>query len=453
MMTLPLSQYALVALAREAMHDRIVGCLFGSAIGDAIGLYTEFLPASMCARAYPARVFILAPVTEVTQFRRDAHRNPHEPGEWTDDTDHAMCILLAYLHKDGKNLDPLEFASRLHTWVRYGLRALDTLPLGLGRTVGSIVRSKEYLEDPEATARRFWVKSKYNAAPNGSLMRTHPLGLMCIDKTIEETFEVAAAFSVVTHVDSRCIISCAIGTALVRGLVRHEVHKEEHIDHMISKALNWYSGYHRRQLEKDPSRKDEPELDVAEFQRHARVSELSELQLDDAIKLGYVYKTFGSGIHLLRLAMRRVAASTDILPTQTTVFEPLIVDLIMCGGDADTNACFAGALLGAYIGHKALPWDWRDGLLRGEWLMKKAEGLSITLGIGDGSYRGSEDKDTAPDGGRGKFPTDAQMEEKVMLLQARMVEREQERDRQEERERQEEMESNKKSRMSWFNRN
>jgi ADP-ribosylglycohydrolase len=412
------------AMAKACMHDRVVGTLFGSALGDAIGLYTEFLSGEFSRLAYPSQSFTLHPASTATPFFRDKHRSPNVPGEWTDDTDHALLILLSYLHADGKALDPQDFAKRLHIWVQMGLRALDTLPLGLGFTVGAIVRSKDYIENPEARARSHWKKDNYNAASNGSLMRTHPLGLMCLDKTVDETFQVAADFSVVTHVDPRCIISCVISTALVRGLVLGEVTEEEHINMLIEQACQWWSTYREQQLN-DEARSDEPDLDIHELLRHTSVGTIMDLGLDDIHKIGYVYKCLGSGIHVLRLAMRRARRNNTSTPlhTQVTAFEPLITNLIMQGGDADTNACFAGALLGAYLGYKALPSHWRDGLVHGEWLMAKAEALSVVVGVHDGDYSGQADKDTAPDGGRG-FLTPAQMDEKVMVLQAQMAARE-----------------------------
>lgn len=420
------------ALAKETIHDRIIGCLFGSALGDAIGLYTEFLSGHTSSITYPSQKFVLYPESEVTLFRRDAHRNPHRPGEWTDDTDHAMLILLSCLHNDCSTFDTQDFASRLLIWVRFGLRALDTLPLGLGRTVGSIVRTKTYLDDPEGTARTHWKNTNYQVAPNGSLMRTHPLGLLCLNKSLQEAFNAAAAYSVVTHVDPRCIISCAIGTALIRGLLRQEVRTEEDIDTTIENGLTWWAGC-RAGILQDPKRDDEPELDLAEFRRHVKVDNLTILQLDDIYKMGYVYKTFGSGIHLLRMAMRKSTESRHGLAAQSTIFEPLMVDLIMRGGDADTNACFAGALVGTYLGYKALPPHWRDGLRHGSWLMGKAEGLCQLLNVTDGSYKGSQDKETAPHAGRG-VPTDKDMDGKVMMLQADMARREQERTKMEEQE-------------------
>ncbi|PHH90084.1 hypothetical protein CDD83_4566 [Cordyceps sp. RAO-2017] len=419
-----LPQDALLQLALHGMHDRVLGCIVGSALGDAIGLYTEFLSASAAAQAYPSRAFTLLPKSQATAFRRDAHRNPHQPGEWTDDTDHALLILLSFLHSGGRDMSAQDVASRLKIWVQQGLRALDTLPLGLGNTVGSIVRKAPYLEDPEGTARQHWVDHNYNAAPNGSLMRTHPLGLMCLHKTADETFQTGADFSVITHVDPRCVVSCVIGTALVRGLLRHEVYTEEHVDQVINSAVAWYSHYQNRRLARDAGRAGEPDLDIDELRRHVKVNELSDLQLDDAMKMGYVYKTLGSGVHLLRLALRKVASSGNSLSSQIDLFEPLVVDLIMQGGDADTNACFAGALLGAYLGFRALPPHWRDGLRHGSWLLAKAEALSKVLGVAHGQYDASQDADTAPDGGRG-FLSEREVEEKVMLLQARMAQDEQ----------------------------
>lgn len=422
MSVIQLSNEALQDMQKQCMRDSIIGCLFGSALGDAIGLYTEFLSEEQCIQAYPSKSFTLSPKTKATKLHPDNHRDPHQPGEWTDDTDHALLILLSYLHADGKEVSAHDFAKRLEVWVRQGLRALDTLPMGLGMTVGATVRSKSFLENPEQTARQRWKNSKYNAAANGSLMRTHPLGLMCLQTSLEQTFQTAAEFSVITHPDPRCIISCAVGTALVRGLVLREIRCECDIDAVINHAISWYAGYRQERMQQDATRQDEPDLDLTELHKHAKVEKLTDLALDEPRKIGYVYKTFGAGIHLLRLAMRETAAMTAPLPIQTAAFEPLITELIMLGGDADTNACFAGALVGAYLGFKALPPHWRDGLRYGQWLMAKAEGLCMTLDVVHGTYRGVQDADTGPDGGRG-FLTEVQMDKRVMRHMEAMMRR------------------------------
>ncbi|OIW32772.1 ADP-ribosylglycohydrolase [Coniochaeta ligniaria NRRL 30616] len=425
------------ALVRAALHDRTIGALVGSALGDAIGLYTEFLSAPLAAAAYPSRSFTFLPTP--TPFKLDTHRCPKTPGDWTDDTDHALLLLLSHLHtarttnEDNQDDDPpplptqKQFASRLRVWVQQGLRALDTMPLGLGRLVGTVVATKGFEDDPEAVSTPYWVRTGRRIAPNGSLMRTHPLGLMCLWRGEEEAFAVAASISRVTHVDPRCVVACVIGTGLVRGVVRGEVSREEDIDGLVARAVVWFE----RDLEQrgrltgtaeEACGKDEVEdaaaykLDMSELEKHVNAEVLDVLQLDDPPAIGYVYKTLGSGIVLLRQAMRKMAARDNRSLVEETVFEELITDLIMRGGDADTNACFAGVLLGAYLGYKVLPGHWKHGLRQEKWLIGKAEALCRVLGLADGGYDGQMDEDTREDGGRG-FISQQEMEGRWMVLQ------------------------------------
>ena len=191
--------------------------------------------------------------------------------------------------------------------------------------------------------------------------------------------------------------------------MRAEILTEGDIDMLLTRALAWYG--------RQPGVKAESlELDIPELERHVKAESLSILQLDEREAIGYVYKTLGAGIVLLRTAIRKVAESNGSLLLQATMFEELITDLIMRGGDADTNACFAGALLGAFLGYEALPDHWKHGLGHEEWLMGKAEALCQVLGLVDGQYNGREDKDTHPDGGRG-FVSQSKMEGRWMVLQ------------------------------------
>ncbi|KAK3367989.1 ADP-ribosylglycohydrolase-domain-containing protein [Podospora didyma] len=402
---------------RDALHDRVVGTLFGSALGDTIGLYTEFLSAASSAAAYPSGTFTLCPPAFRTPFILDTHRAPKPPGHWTDDTDHALLLLLAYLHTASTSSDnppplptQLSLAARLRIWVSQGFRPLDTMPLGLGRLVSSVVSSKGFDVDPASVARGYWVRTGKRIAPNGSLMRTHPLGLMCLWREEEDAFQLAADMSRVTHADPRCVVACVIGTALVRGLVRGDVRTEEEVDDVVARAVGWVVGHGRVGADTDP------ELDIAELKRHVKPASLDDLQLDDPPTIGYVYKCLGSGVMLLRLAMRKTAARQGGLLDQVKIFEELVTDLIMRGGDADTNACFAGALLGAYLGYRALPDHWKHGFIHGDWLMGKAESLCQVLGVKEGQYDGPADKDTHLDGGRGVISQD-EMEGRWMVLQ------------------------------------
>jgi hypothetical protein len=98
------------------------------------------------------------------------------------------------------------------------------------------------------------------------------------------------------------------------------------------------------------------------------------------------------------------------------MFEDFITDLTMRGGDADTNACFAGALLGGYLGYSFLPDHWKHGMKYGEWLLSKTDALCQVLGLKDGEYNGKEDKETELHGGQPVISQD-EMEGRWMVLQ------------------------------------
>ena len=423
---LPLSPSAISHL-RTAGHDRVAGVLIGSALGDTIGLYTEFLSAASSAAAYPTKRFTLTgngTQSGPTPFKLDAHRAPKEQGHWTDDTDHALLLLLAYLHTasapgggdagGGRFPTQQDVAARLRVWVAQGFRPLDTMPLGLGRLVGSVVASAGFADDPERVARGYWERTGKRVAPNGSLMRTHPLGVMCYSVGLDEAFELAASISRVTHVDPRCVVACVIGTGLVRALVKGGVEAgvigEKEVDALVEKAVEWYQREGRNEAD--------GELDLDELWRHVKPEGgLDDLKLDDQAAMGYVYKTLGSGIVLLRMAIRRRAESGGGLLDRSRVFEDLITDLIMRGGDADTNACFAGALLGGYLGYSWLPGHWKHGLKHEEWLLGKADAVSQVLGLKDGEeYRGKLDPDTDVQAGKPEISQD-EMEGRWMVLQ------------------------------------
>ncbi|KAE8378179.1 ADP-ribosylglycohydrolase-domain-containing protein [Aspergillus bertholletiae] len=388
---------------RPTVLDRVRGTIIGGALGDAVGLYTEFLSKDLVRDAYPEGKFQL--VEPATELRNDGHRNKFVKTAWTDDTDHALLLLFSFVHTDGKFLRPTDFAKRLQFWCEQGLRCLDRLPLGLGRTVGSVVCDNKFLDDPIGTAYRHWRNSNCNAAPNGSLMRTHPLGIICLGLTLEETFQLAADFSRVTHADPRCIVSCCLSTALIRGMLRGEVTSEQDVDEMITRSALWVKTWMEEENHLKEGTMELPQLystfDHEEYDKHVHVESLDELELDDSMKMGYVYKTLGAGIFMLRCAMRRVN-HLSLCEQPNALFEELITSLVLQGGDADTNATAAGALVGALLGYSQLPSKWKDGLMHGQWLLHKCNGLASVVRISPfiPPYKGSSDTDAALDGGK-----------------------------------------------------
>ena len=50
-----------------------------------------------------------------------------------------------------------------------------------------------------------------------------------------------------------------------------------------------------------------------------------------------------------------------------------ILKSVLSGGDADTNAAVAGAILGAKFGINPIPEEWKDGLLYASMLHNKVQ--------------------------------------------------------------------------------
>ena len=50
-----------------------------------------------------------------------------------------------------------------------------------------------------------------------------------------------------------------------------------------------------------------------------------------------------------------------------------ILKIVLSGGDADTNAAVAGAILGAKFGINQIPEEWKNGLLYASMLHNKVQ--------------------------------------------------------------------------------
>ncbi|KAH7079626.1 ADP-ribosylglycohydrolase-domain-containing protein [Paraphoma chrysanthemicola] len=454
--SLPLAFLDTHPFVRAAVLDKIYGCIIGSALGDTIGLYTEFLTKAQSAEIYASRKFRL--VEPATELYLDNHRTRFEPCAWTDDTDQALLIVLAYLdtcahaalaagpaqqstqihesttistsHPSPPNQHAVKdlsssFAERLRIWVEQGLLALRRPPCGLGRLVGSVVLNPSFLSNPLSNATAAWEKTQRHVAPNGSLMRTHPLGVIGVGLSEEAAWDLSVDVGRVTHVDPRCVVSCAISVGLVRGLLRGEIVDESGVDAAIERAYAFVKS--RPDLMNPGDDADlttfeiERHLERREFERHIYAKSLEELKLDNHKEMGYVYKCLGSAVFTLRLAMQK---NIGLQPLDAmTLFEELTVELIMEGGDADTNAAAACALLGAYLGYARLPVHWTLGLAHKEWLMEKTRRLAVAANLAKGPLE--VQKDEAAEGPEGKMNQD-QLDYRWQMLIVQMVQRKKE---------------------------
>ncbi len=119
--------------ADKKLIDRLLGCAYGQALGDAYGLSTEFEDRYDVDRNYgSAKKLIPFPGYKLTNHNRRWPR-----GDWTDDTDQWLLILDTLVYNNG---DEKVFANKLKEWIYHGYPELgDHGGMGLGANVSQVI--------------------------------------------------------------------------------------------------------------------------------------------------------------------------------------------------------------------------------------------------------------------------------------------------------------------------
>ena len=311
----------------EDQLDIIKGVFYGQAIGDALGLGTEFLDKNQIAEYYPNGL------SEYAQIVQDKHRSRWKIGDWTDDTDQFLCICDSIINSGEVN--ELAFAEELYKWF-------NGIPMGIGHTVYKVVSVPQFTLYPHKAAELIWKFSKQTNASNGAIMRTSILGtyeFWDYDKVAHNTETIAK----VTHWDRRCVGSCVVLTSLISKILSE------------SKFLTF------EELCQIADRYDDR---IKPFIEKSYTLAIEDLTLDEPASLGYTLKAMSAGLWAYFKAES---------------FEDGLLRVVNEGGDADTNACVAGSILGAKFGYKSIPKKYIDGLIHKDALEEKLNNYIETL--------------------------------------------------------------------------
>ncbi|CAG8731705.1 18892_t:CDS:2 [Dentiscutata erythropus] len=208
-------------LSNDEIYDKLKGCIFGAALGDAVGLATEFLSKEKAKKLYG-----IGPISfgsdKGYKFYADRHRGKWFEGEWTDDTDQQLLIIDSLLCSNGR-FNTRDFAKRLSKWVDDGYPELDNKPPnGIGKTVGTVLRHSKFTSQPHRAAWDTWIQFNCNMAANGALMRTAILGFPFFwdeKQVIKQTLQATKT----THTDPRCCVSSVIVTILISRLIQGNI--------------------------------------------------------------------------------------------------------------------------------------------------------------------------------------------------------------------------------------
>lgn len=293
---------------------RFTGTLLGAAAGEALGAPHEFKRAADLA----------VPPREITGGGMWA------AGEPTDDIELTLALLRSLVARRGLVLD--DVAENYLKWFA-------TKPKDVGNLTRSALQNLKAGDPPTQSGAIAWEDTGRRSAGNGSVMCCAPIGLLHV-KRLEGLAEDAIAASRITHYDPRCCAACVAVTTAIAHLVRGGKDAEEAVERAAGAAAA-ISDEVRAAIERGIARRP------------------SDLRVDGEDQ-GYV-------LHTVELAFSALATAAG--------FEDGIVAVVSRGGDTDTNACVAGALLGARLGRSHIPDRWLSKLKAAPELTSLAEQL------------------------------------------------------------------------------
>lgn len=289
-----------------AQQDRAAGVLLAAAAGDALGAGYEF--AHLAPDLFPEMI--------------GGGLGGFAPGEWTDDT--AQAVAIARVAADGLDLRTPESLDRIAEgfldWYNAG-------PPDVGiqtSSVLSVARRNPTGAGMTDSARAFHERSGRSAG-NGSLMRTGPVALAYLDDPAG-LVEAAMAVSALTHYQDVAQEACALWCLMIRHTV----------------------------LNGEFPRFD----DVAQWMPNAEAWRTILADAESQAPGSFIQNSWAVGA--LQAAWSAIAHAP--LAGGEYDCNQLVETLraaVLIGGDTDTVAAIAGALLGARWGMSAVPADWR----------------------------------------------------------------------------------------------
>lgn len=310
--------------------SKILDCIIGHAVGDAMGVPTEF----------KSRDLLLSnPVTEMTGFGS----HPVPKGTWSDDTSMSIATIDAIINNKGE-INLKDIMMNFYYW----LKEEKFTPFGEVFDAGStcikaVVEYSKHLDEYSCG-----LKDVYSNG-NGSLMRIYPISLYAFYKGLleEEVIKLINETSALTHAHEISKLGCYIYTRYMMYLLSGDSKEESYKKiRMID-----YSMY-----------------DESAVKAYSRIldNNIINLKIDDIKSSGYIVDTLEASLWILLNSKdyrEAIIASTNI------------------GNDTDTIGAVTGSMAGIFYGIDNIPSNWINDLVKKDYLYDLADKFEKCLDI------------------------------------------------------------------------
>jgi ADP-ribosylglycohydrolase len=302
------------------IKNRYKGSMLGLAVGDTLGAPVEFKAKDSFEK--------------IEHYRRGGKFNV-EIGEYTDDTSLALCLAQSLIDRNGS--DQKDQLSKYLKWFEEGYMSANGRSIGCGKvTLRALYRymSQECSECGNSRLTK--------GAGNGSLMRIAPVALFYADD-MKLAMKMAKESSLTTHGLPICSDACMYMTGLIIGAIEGKS-KDELLSVDYAKTLFDY-------VENYTFHEEVTALAHGDYKNKSR---------DEIEAKGYVINTLESALWAFY---------------NTSTFDEGLILVVNLGNDADTVGAVYGQLAGAYYGDDTIAIEYKDGLMKREFIEELAEKL------------------------------------------------------------------------------
>ena len=289
-------------------NKAIIGCLLGTAIGDAIGLPYEGLSSQKINHKFS---------------HINKHRLFFNRGMLSDDTEHICMVAQALIVSASEEKSFTNaLAWRLKWW-------LLLLPAGIGfATLRSIIK--------------LWLgfspyKSGVFSAGNGAAMRSAILGI-CYGDNLAKLSRLINICTKITHSDPKAEYGAfAIAIAAYFSSKNKEIKPQDYYE----------------------SLKYNLPFEAADFLNLIKQACISVDKGETGAEFAY---TLGLNKGITGYVYHTVPVVIQVWLRYQNNYQTAIEEIIKLGGDTDTTAAILGGIIGAKVGKKGIPKTWLNNL-------------------------------------------------------------------------------------------
>ncbi len=288
--------------------QKILGCMYGQLIGDALGTRYEFSSSHEVQQKVKNDI-------EDNQLNILGDGPFHLlPGQVTDDSELALGLLVSIINNKGYQKEAV--AKKYIKWFQSN-------PFDIGRTTRFAFERANNYQDIIKNS-----QFNSNSLSNGCLMRISPLGIYGIHLSNQLLLQYAEQDCKMTNPNPIAIDAVKVYVIAIKSAIISNGNKSFVYQNALSTAKTPLI----KTILTNARRFPEPVITTDGTQ-----------VTTDSSKMGY-----------LGIALQNTFY--ELLHGQN--FENSLINIIRRGGDTDTNGCIAGALLGAIYGIHQIPQNW-----------------------------------------------------------------------------------------------